>query len=540
MAVASRPSLVAHASDDLPADVSTGQVDDVRVLEREAELGRIDQALARAQAHQGTLLVLEGAAGIGKSSLIEAAADAARAAGIRVLRARGGELERDFAFGVARQLLEPALAATPASRRADLFQGPAGVAARMLALPGADADAGEAEAPDASFAVLHGLYWLCANLAGDDPLVITVDDAHWADPASLRFLAFLLPRLEELAFAIVVAARPQPEPVAGGMLGALLADRTACILRPSPLSEPAVARLIEAELGETPAPSFTAACHRATGGLPFLVRELLSAMRDEHVEPTADRAAQVDALGARTLGRTILLRLGRLPATAIRLAGAVAVLETAHLHQAADLAGIDLVAAAEAVDLLVGAGVFEPRQPLAFVHPIVRAAVLEEVPQAERLRAHRRAAELLAARNGRRRARGRAPGRERATGRPVGRRAAHRGRPDGLPARCTRVGCGLPAPCTRRAPGARGARADPVRARRRRGDRRANRTARPGCARRSPRPATTAPGSVRRSCSRTCWRGPTRSARRSTSSTSPRPASRTPAAPRSCCSRRWR
>ena len=123
-------------------------------------------------------------------------------------------------------------------------------------------------------------------------------------------------------------------------------------------------------------------------------------MRDEHVEPTADRAAHVDALGARTLGRTILLRLGRLPATAIRLAGAVAVLETAHLHQAADLAGIDLVAAAEAVDLLVGAGVFEPRQPLAFVHPIVRAAVLEEVPQAERLRAHRRAAELLAARNG--------------------------------------------------------------------------------------------------------------------------------------------
>ena len=62
---------------------------------------------------------------------------------------------------------------------------------------------------DPSFAILHGLYWLCANLAATGPLCLVVDDAHWADAASLRYLAFLLTRLEELDVALVVATRPR-------------------------------------------------------------------------------------------------------------------------------------------------------------------------------------------------------------------------------------------------------------------------------------------------------------------------------------------
>ncbi len=397
VAVASRSPLSPRVRGAF-SGVTTGGARLADVLERDAELGHIQAALSRARTGHGTLLVLEGAAGIGKSSLIGAAAGRARAAGVRVLRARGGELERDFAFGVARQLLEPALAATPASRRADLFQGPAGVAARMLGLPGAEPDA-DGDCPDASFAVLHGLYWLCANLAGPAPLMITVDDAHWADPASLRFLAFLLPRLEELSLAIVVAARPAPEPVPGGALGALLADPAAQVVRPSPLSEVAVASLIEAETGRVPAPAFVRSCHRATGGLPFLVRELVCAIGEEDADTSAAAADDVDEL-ARTVGRPILQRLGRLPSSALRLATAVAVLETAELRQAADLAGIDAATASKAVDLLVGAGVLEPRSVLSFIHPIVRSAVLEETTHNECLRAHRRAAELLAEREG--------------------------------------------------------------------------------------------------------------------------------------------
>ena len=107
------------------------------VLERDAELARIEGAVARAQDGHGSLLVVEGPAGIGKSALIGAARALSDAAGARTLRARGGELERDFAFGVVRQLLEPALAEVPARARDDLLQGPAGVAGRLLGLPGA-------------------------------------------------------------------------------------------------------------------------------------------------------------------------------------------------------------------------------------------------------------------------------------------------------------------------------------------------------------------------------------------------------------------
>ena len=68
-----------------------------------------------------------------------------------------------------------------------------------------------AAAPDASFTVLHGLYWPCANLAADQLVVLSVDDAHWADTSSLRFLTYLLPRLEELKIALLVATRPEAE-----------------------------------------------------------------------------------------------------------------------------------------------------------------------------------------------------------------------------------------------------------------------------------------------------------------------------------------
>ena len=182
------------------------------LLERERELACIDAAIAAAREGSGRSVVVEGPAGIGKSAVL-AAARLGRGGATRFLRARGAELERDFAFGVVRQLFEPMLReATPAERE-DLLQGPARLAARVLGLPGA-LEEGEAPAaaPDASFTVLHGLYWLCANLAADQPLVLIVDDAHWADAPSLRFLAYLLPRLDELKIALLVAARPRPRP----------------------------------------------------------------------------------------------------------------------------------------------------------------------------------------------------------------------------------------------------------------------------------------------------------------------------------------
>src|SRR5215468_8733714 len=136
------------------------------LLERSDELARIESAFSEACSGRGTLVVVEGPAGIGKTSLLAAARATAADSGMRVLRSRGTELERDFAFGVVRQLFEPPLAAATASERADLLQDAAGLAAAVLELPGAPAVKGAPSAGvDPSFAILHGLYWLCANLA---------------------------------------------------------------------------------------------------------------------------------------------------------------------------------------------------------------------------------------------------------------------------------------------------------------------------------------------------------------------------------------
>jgi predicted ATPase len=249
------------------------------LLEREHELRCIDAAIAAAREGAGRSVVVEGPAGIGKSAVLAAARLATEDGTTRFLRARGAELERDFAFGVVRQLFEPMLHEASDAERDDLLQGPARLAARVLGLPGA-LDDGEAPAaaPDASFAVLHGLYWLCANLAASRPVVLSVDDAHWADASSLRFLAFLMPRLQELRIALLVAARPEAEIEEAHLLATVTGDPHRR-RRPSRTAErrrggPARPRSASARRRR----GFTAACHRATGGVPFLVRELLEAV----------------------------------------------------------------------------------------------------------------------------------------------------------------------------------------------------------------------------------------------------------------------
>jgi DNA-binding CsgD family transcriptional regulator len=364
------------------------------LLERDWGLDRIEGCLGRARQGHGGALVVEGPAGIGKTVLLAAGLDMAASEGFRVLRARGAELEREYAFGVVRQLVEPVLAGASEEERARLLEGPSKVAAQLLGL-GENGTAGAPAAPDPSFAVLHGLYWLCVTLAAKGPLVVAVDDAHWADGASLRFLAFLLPRLEELHVAVLLAARPAESGDSRGLLAALMTDPATEVVTVAPLSTSGVATLVAAGLGARPEAEFAAACWEATGGTPFLVRTLVEALREEQITPVTASAASVQHVVTATLDRWTMLRLVRLGPDATRLARAVAVLERADLDQAAGLAGIPVPDAARAADLLVRAGVLvEP--PLGFAHPLLRGAVYRDIAICERAEAHGRAARLLA------------------------------------------------------------------------------------------------------------------------------------------------
>ena len=192
--------------------------------------------------------------------------------------------------------------------------GPSGVAAELLGLPGLGEGATKAAvAPDPSFAVLHGLYWLCANLASERPLALVVDDAHWADGASLRFLAFLLPRLEELHIAVLLGARPAEAGERRELLAALTMDPATEVVTVRPLTTNGVATLVAAGLDVEPEPEFVQACWEATGGTPFLVRMLVEALREERIAPVAASAGNVlRGVAATTLARWAMLRLVQL------------------------------------------------------------------------------------------------------------------------------------------------------------------------------------------------------------------------------------
>src|SRR6516164_9724002 len=366
------------------------------LLERQGELARIDRLLAAARAGRGGILVITGPAGIGKTVLVTEAGERAGRAGMRVLAGRGGELEGGFSFGVARQLFEPLLAdAAPADEEALL----AGAARQGLIALGDDA--GAAPSPAVSerlFTVVHGLYWLVVNASAEGPVLVVVDDLHWADQASLRFLLYLAGRLAGLPVALVLSWRAA-EPGAGEDPLARLEQIDAESVVPlAPLSGRAVRALLTEEFGTAPAERFAMACHTVTGGNPFLLRELAASLRADGIGPGEEAAAQVAGLGPQSVARAVALRVARLGPAAGELARAAAVLgDGAQLRHTAALAGVGLADAAAAADGLAGIGVFEPGTPLRFVHPVVRTAVHDDIPQASRGLRHADAARLLAA-----------------------------------------------------------------------------------------------------------------------------------------------
>ena len=381
------------------------------LLERAPQLEALDRAL---DAGTGSVVVIRGAPGIGKTRLATELRRRAEAKGIRALTARGGEFEREFAFGCVRQLFEP-----PDPR---LLTGAAALAAPVFA-PAADTPA------DPTFGVLHGLYWLTVNLAESGPLLLVLDDAHWADPASLRYAAFLARRLEGLRVVLALTVRPA-EPASGeDPLRALAVDPATSVLDLAPLSPGAVSQAVAARLGNRAAARLGAACHRATRGNPFLLGELLRELERAPHPPETIAALAPDRVAA-----AVVARLERIGEDAIALARAVAVLgDGAALAAAAQLAappgagddaaprgtaappaaapagarddatprgapaGHAAPRAAAVADALAGADILEPGRPLRFAHPIVRNAVLDDIPTAERERLHRRALALLTA-----------------------------------------------------------------------------------------------------------------------------------------------
>jgi DNA-binding CsgD family transcriptional regulator/Flp pilus assembly protein TadD len=356
------------------------------LLERGRELDELDAQIERAAAGDGRLVVVEGPAGIGKSRLLAEARQRAEPA-MRVLSARGSELEGEYAFGVVRQLFEGELAEP--ERRQALLAGAATPAAAVFGAP-------EGGAEGASFASLHGLFWLVLNLAEEGSLLLAVDDLHWCDRPSLLFLAYLARRLESQPVLLLAGLRDAEPGTDAALLAEIARDPAATSVRPGPLSDAAVAAILEDRLAAAPDAAFVAACRDSTGGNPLLVAQLVTALQSEAVRPDAAHVDRVRDIGPRAVSRTVLQRIARLPGDAAQVARAVAVLgDGAELPAVAALAGVEETSLADATRGLAHAEILRPELPVGFVHPLVRDAVYHELSPGERELEHARAAALL-------------------------------------------------------------------------------------------------------------------------------------------------
>lgn len=359
--------------------------------ERDVELNALENAIVDAKAGESRVVLIEGPAGIGKTRLLQEARSRAGKAGFKVLTARGNEFEREFPFGVVRQLFESEFAAG----RLDLSGS--GEPARAIF----DAVPGEAPAGDgALFAVLNGLFWLVADMSEEEPLMFAVDDLQWADRPSLHFLAYLSRRLETLPIIVIASLRPAESSADSAMVRELMSDPRRLSVQPAPLTESAVAAITGARLGAQPEKAFAAACHEATGGNPLLLEEMLKEFAIERVTPTAASVEKVREIGPRAASRAVLLRLARLPADCVQVVRVLTVLgEGAPLASVAELAGVDEARASDAIQRATQAEILRPEAPIGFVHPLVREAVYRDVPPGERELLHERAARMLSEAN---------------------------------------------------------------------------------------------------------------------------------------------
>ena len=361
----------------------------VPLLERDVELARLSALLEQARAGSGSVVAVSGPAGIGKTELLAAVHRLAADRGFRSLRARGRELEAEMAFSVVRQLLEQPVLSASAGERRRILAGPARAGAGALGLAAGDAPASE-------FAAVHGLYWLCVNLADRQPLLLTVDDLQWVDGPSLSWLAYLGPRAAESPILVVLTVREGDPRGRANSVAAGADDPAVHRMGLSALSMASVAALVRAELGPAASAEFCSTCWELAGGNPLYIRELLAAACTEGLSGAEDDVTALRALASSAVGALVLGRLARLGPDAVSLARALAVLGSqTEVGVAAELAGLESAAAELTADGLAAAQILAPARPLDFFHPVIGEAVHADLALGARRLAHRRAAAIL-------------------------------------------------------------------------------------------------------------------------------------------------
>ncbi|MFD3573174.1 ATP-binding protein [Streptomyces sp. NPDC058644] len=370
------------------------------LFERESELVAVDEALSElcglsrdgsepTDRPRGALIAFAGRAGLGKTSLLAEARRRAAAKGCTVAPARGSDQEQRVAFHVARQLVQPLLASVPDAELRDVLGSWYGVVGPALGLCAAPDDA-----PPDPQGLRDGLDWVLTHLAVQRaPLVVVVDDAHWADAESLSWLSAFAPRAEALPLLLVVAYRPEELPAHAEEFRGLPGRAGQRPIGLEPLSATAVARLVRDMLGARADDAFCRECWAVTAGNPFEAVELTAKVHDRGLTPDEAGAHLLRDLAAAVKGSGLVARLERLGTSTVRFAWACAVLGTSISPTlAAAVAGIGEREADDCADRLRRARVLTGARTLEFVHPLIATAVYRAIPCGVRVALHGQAA----------------------------------------------------------------------------------------------------------------------------------------------------
>jgi DNA-binding CsgD family transcriptional regulator len=325
-------------------------------------------------------VIIEGEPGLGKTAFLNAACHVAREAGHDVLYARGGALEAESPFGIVRQLFQPVEATLSPSEREMCANVTASLSDVRRPIP---------------FEVIHDLYLNLAHFASSRPIVIAIDDLQWSDYESLVWVQYIARRLESGRISFIGTSTCR---VAGTALAAvdnIIAEPSTRVFSLRPLSVDSVTKLVSRQLNVDSEDSFARACHTITGGNPFLLHSLLSALEREGFGPDVSEES-LATLSPPPVARAILRRLGGLPEEAHALMQAAAILGDDSDHRVvAALAGVDASLGSDMANALAEVYLLRRDRPLSFVHPLERSTVYGEIDPVRRARAHAEAARLL-------------------------------------------------------------------------------------------------------------------------------------------------
>ncbi|MET8010351.1 AAA family ATPase [Streptomyces sp. NPDC005266] len=358
---------------------------------RAGELAALGGHAEAARAGRSGLVVLSGPTGIGKTSLLRAFLDGDACRTMTVLHGRCGEVEAGAGYSGVRALFGGLGLTAEGAQDSPLLRGGAG-----RALPALMPCPADEEPPTAAavYPVLHGLYWLAVNLVAQGPLVLVLDDVHWCDERSLRWIDFLLRRADHLPLLVVLAQRTEAEPAAPAALADITAGPRASVIRLTPLTGPDVAQMARQVFEAPIAPSFAERAAAVCGGNPLTIARLLSELRSKGARPDETAIRAIAEVGQYVVALSVRALFDRQPDWVREVATAVAVLGEEDAEHIGALARVPAARVEEAVALLRRVEVMAPdRMDLA--HDVVRSAVLEAAGPRALARLRATAAQLL-------------------------------------------------------------------------------------------------------------------------------------------------